>query len=331
VRSVLREIKRLPGRRAAGARAEAFLLNPLAALGEDAAATIDPEQFEAALRDAGIAFDRFRSRVVRNALGHPEQVGLEIETPGGETVARDLASDDEIKAFVSRLEQHLRQGLQLLAWQEFELELDGDAAQHLATLRSVLEERTRPPIVVRQEDIFDLSSYSDRVVGIGAAERFISAYIVRQPQGDGWFGPSLVALLKFRPQGASEDVTLPLTPAALPDVKQAIDGARAAGQGSVQLPGSPAALPLDEVESAVTAFEKALKGPPAAASEDEQEPPAQGGAAGEITSPRWPIVHLRRDADDVSFFPAPGARRNDRCGSNPASPVDPKARPVYRI
>lgn len=43
VRSVLREIKRLPGRRAAGARAEAFLINPLAALGEDAADAIDPE------------------------------------------------------------------------------------------------------------------------------------------------------------------------------------------------------------------------------------------------------------------------------------------------
>jgi hypothetical protein len=211
--------------------------------------------------------------VLRNALGHPEQVGLEIDTPGGDAVERAFVSDDEINRFVAGLERHLRQGLQLLAWQEFELELDGDAEQHLAILKSVLEERARPPIVVRQEDIFDLSAYSDRVVGIGAAEPFTSAYIVRQPEGDAWLGPSLVALLKFRPQGASEDVTLPLTPAVLPEAKQAIADAKSAGQGSVRLPGSSAALPVDEVESAVAAFEKALEEPPAALADDRPEPP----------------------------------------------------------
>jgi len=69
VRSVLPEIKLLPGRRAAGARAEAFLLNPVAALGEDATKAIDVDQFSAAKEQAGIEFDRFREFVNRDALG----------------------------------------------------------------------------------------------------------------------------------------------------------------------------------------------------------------------------------------------------------------------
>ena len=41
VRTVLAEIKRMPGRRAAGARAQAFVRNPLALLGDDAAEVIN--------------------------------------------------------------------------------------------------------------------------------------------------------------------------------------------------------------------------------------------------------------------------------------------------
>lgn len=53
VRAVLREIKRLPGRRAAGARAEAMVRNPMAALGDLAASVIDADQFSQAKSDAG--------------------------------------------------------------------------------------------------------------------------------------------------------------------------------------------------------------------------------------------------------------------------------------
>jgi len=56
VRRVLEQIKRMPHRRAVGERAKAFLHNPYALLGEEAAAVIPPEEFEAARSDAGLAF-----------------------------------------------------------------------------------------------------------------------------------------------------------------------------------------------------------------------------------------------------------------------------------
>ena len=56
VRHVLEQIKRMPKRRVVGERAEAFLHNPYALLGEDAATVIPSEEFEAARLDAGLAF-----------------------------------------------------------------------------------------------------------------------------------------------------------------------------------------------------------------------------------------------------------------------------------
>lgn len=56
VRRVLEQIKRMPQRRAVGERAKAFLHNPYALLGEEAATVIPPEEFEAARNDAGLAF-----------------------------------------------------------------------------------------------------------------------------------------------------------------------------------------------------------------------------------------------------------------------------------
>jgi Holliday junction resolvase len=56
VRQVLEQIKRMPHRRAVGERAKAFLHNPYALLGEEAAAVIPPEEFESARSDAGLVF-----------------------------------------------------------------------------------------------------------------------------------------------------------------------------------------------------------------------------------------------------------------------------------
>jgi hypothetical protein len=62
VKTVLENIKRLHGRRVAGARAEAFLINPYAALGEAASETIEEAQFLNARAEAGLLFGPYRAR-----------------------------------------------------------------------------------------------------------------------------------------------------------------------------------------------------------------------------------------------------------------------------
>ncbi len=56
VRRVLGQIRRMPHRRVVGAQAAAFLHNPYALLGEEAAEVVSPEAFEATRAEAGLAF-----------------------------------------------------------------------------------------------------------------------------------------------------------------------------------------------------------------------------------------------------------------------------------
>ncbi|MCP1118904.1 hypothetical protein [Robbsia andropogonis] len=99
VKTVLREIKRLPGRRVAGSRAQAFLLNPYAALGADAIDVIEEAQFESAREAAGLDYERFVPTFERNVTGYPLRVGLLVESTvaGGPTSvsgrSSHLASD----------------------------------------------------------------------------------------------------------------------------------------------------------------------------------------------------------------------------------------------
>ena len=271
VRAVLREIRRLPGRRATGARAEALLLNPFAALGDVSGDVIDTEQFVAAKQSAGVAFERFRPYFDRDATGYPGVVGIEIDTPGGELLREAFASDDDLQKFTTGLKHRLQQGLQLFAWQEFEFELDGDVGDHLAALQAALDERTKPPVVIHHDRVFDLSSYYDRVVGLGEAEPFISAYIVKKSDEEGWFQNNLLALLQFRPPGAGDDVTIPITSEALPEIERAMADAKRAGLGTMELPGCENPLPIDEIGEAIAAFKAALQDPPPPRNETAEE------------------------------------------------------------
>lgn len=63
VHTVLSEIKRMPGQRVSGSRAEAFVRNPFAVLGEAAAAVIDADDFEQTRETAQFGFQRALRRL----------------------------------------------------------------------------------------------------------------------------------------------------------------------------------------------------------------------------------------------------------------------------
>ena len=108
VKTVLENIKRLHGRRVAGARAEAFLINPYAALGEAASETIEEAQFLNARAEAGLLFERFVTHIERDALGYPIVIALQIEVPKStnqiESEIRPFADDDELEEFIAEIE-----------------------------------------------------------------------------------------------------------------------------------------------------------------------------------------------------------------------------------
>ncbi|OYY94441.1 MAG: helicase SNF2 [Hydrogenophilales bacterium 28-61-23] len=261
VKTVLQEIKRLPLRRVAGSRAQAFVLNPYATLGPDAQDVIDEGQFEKAREHAGLQYERFVPNIERDATGYPLRVGLLIESAsaaGPATSETEWLTDEELAKFVARLEVSLSKGFQLLGWKGYDLELQGEASSYLAELQGALELRRKPASMVSYAQVHDLSAYSSRIEGIGVEKPYYSAYITKKKEEDGWFPENVVPLIAYIPEGETEPVAVPATKDALKQLREAITKAEAAGKDKLEVPWLPKPMPLEEAKDIASTFDEVL-------------------------------------------------------------------------
>ncbi len=193
VRTVLGEIKRMPARRMAGERAEAFVRNPFSTLGEAANHVIDPAQFEVAREQAGMTFARFSENIQWDVNGIPVTVQLLIEEfiQGAiQTEMLVLATPSQLREFVTKLAMRIQNGVQSCFWKGFDLEITEDTPRVVSTLQAVLYAwETQEPVQVMPtlDSIFDLSLYSERIEGFGVEKPYYSPYIAKKDDGQGWF------------------------------------------------------------------------------------------------------------------------------------------------
>jgi hypothetical protein len=257
VGTVLREIKRMPGRRIAGDRAEAFLLNPIAALGPDAASVIDEGEFERAKEEAGIAFDRFAA--ITPETHEADTLGLLITSGSGEKLeTRELLLDeDDVREFASRVFSHLDRDLQLCAWDDYEFELDGDSRFHCEALLRAVDRRHAD--LITYGEIYDLAGYSGRVEGIGQDKAFYSPHIAKRAEGEGWFPENLVPMIGWTDPITEEPVIMPLTEELSEELRVGVELARERGEEDVPLTGCPSNIPLGEAEAIISTFGKVRK------------------------------------------------------------------------
>lgn len=249
VRTVLEEIKRLPMRRVAGARAQAFILNPYAALGEDANDVIDEMQFERARSEAGLEYERFLPRFERDAFGYPLKVGLLVETASAlGPMSSDCIwlTDDELAMFVGSLKSALAKNYQLLGWNGYDLELQGDSPEYLHELEKALEDRKRPPIVITYAQIYDLTHYTSRVQEIGVEKPYFSPYIAKKKDDEGWFPENIIPIISWVAEGEADPISVQLSPQTLAEFPQKIADAKAAGNSEISIPGVAKPIPLAE-------------------------------------------------------------------------------------
>jgi len=253
VRTVLENIKRLPGRRVAGVRAEAFLVNPFAALGDSAAETIDEAQFMRARERADLLFERFFAHVERDAFSYPTSVGLRIEGPRTdgpfETEVRPFVDDDELRSFVDAVERSIGRGLQLCGWDGHDFEIMGETEAELGLLRDALAARLKPQVLVSYASIYDLSAYTDRIEGIGEEKPFYSPYIAKKSDEDGWFPDNILPVISFTPEGEDEPVAFPVGPELKESIERKVAEAVASGQDAIDLPGLSKPMPIKEAEA----------------------------------------------------------------------------------
>ncbi len=243
VGTVLREVKRMPGRRVAGERAQAFLLNPIAALGPDAAAVVDEEQFEKAKQQAGIVFERFAA--VTPEIHGEGALGLLITSGIGDAIeTREIMLEEaDVIEFVEGVERNLDRGLQLFAWDEYEFELDGDSRLHCEALRRALGRRQDG--VITHGQVYDLSGYSERVEGIGQEKSFYSPQIAKRDDEEGWFPENLVPIIGWTNPGTDQPCILPLTDELSAELRSELEKAKGTGATSVHLTGCPTPIWAD--------------------------------------------------------------------------------------
>lgn len=259
VRSVLAEIKRMPGRRVAGPRAEAFVRNPFAALGDTAHQVLNAEAFDQAREDAGITFQRFAPHAEHGELGQVLRVGLRVEAMGKEGSNLRLhwfAGQDDLARFLSKLGRCLADGSQCINWAGFELEIEGDTADHLATLANWLQAWNSPALWTAKE-VLDLGNYSERIEAIGVEKPFLTPVIARHDEGEGWFEGNVAVGLRLCDADGDGPKLVPLTFAQIPSLQKVVKEAVASGQSSVALPGLTTPVPIADAQCAVEALAKA--------------------------------------------------------------------------
>lgn len=259
VKRVLQEIKRMPGRRVAGARAEAFITNPFSALGEDAGHVIDESEFEKARLEAGLSFQRFSVDIKEDAYGFPEKVALVIEEAGNHDISserHEFNDVSELENFVACLQKAIQSEHQLLAWHGHDFEILGDSADHFKSLNNALSAWKSPKISVRYADVHDISRYSERISGIGVEKPYYSPFIAKKDDGDGWFPENVHFGLWFKAEGESEPVAITLSKDQLATFEKKIAETEQLNLNSFSFPGCPKAIPLAEAKAIAESFKE---------------------------------------------------------------------------
>ena len=256
VRAVLQEIKRMPGRRVAGTRAEAFILNPYATLGIEAGSVIEEVQFEEAREAAGLDYERFAPVFERTSDGYPLKVGLLIESAnasGLQLSETRWLDDGELQEFIDTATAALARNRQLLGWGGYEFEVQGDTPRFIEDLKQAWERRQLPPVLVTYVEVHDLPRYSDRIRGIGEEKPVYSPYFEKKNKDDGWFPDNVTTGIVAQLPGG-ESIYVPTNTNTVAGIKAALAFAAQSGGTSIQIPGVPGDVPIATAENIVAAL-----------------------------------------------------------------------------
>lgn len=170
-------------------------------------------------------------------------------------------TDEDLKKFVTRLESSLSKGFQLMGWNGYDLELQGESQGYLEELRAALEQRLKPASLVSYTQVHDLSGYSSRIEGIGIEKPYYSPYIGKKKDDEGWFPENVLPVIAYTPEGATEPVAVPATPAVREQLREALREAESSGRAEVHLPGLPKPMSFNEAKDIEQVFDEVFKAP----------------------------------------------------------------------
>ena len=242
VKSVLNEIKKMPNRRITGERAQTFLHNPFAQLGEDAVEVISPEGFEQSKEEAEIYSYRLLVDKAYNEASHFSSAQLtlhENSSRAQDPVLLELSNLEQAQHFIATYER----SSPVFLWAGYSIDRTNYLDNQIEELKSDLEKIQQYDDELQAKTVLDLSNYSDRVIGIGEAEKLSSEAIQKDSGESEWLPQNLIDESADLSQFTSDntDTTTEL-------LEQRIQDAEAEGESSVLHPDSNVAIPLDDAK-----------------------------------------------------------------------------------
>ena len=264
VKSVLNEIKKMPNRRIAGERAQTFLHNPFAQLGEDAVEVISSEGFEQSKEEAEIYSYRLLIDKTYDELSHFSSAQLilhENSSREQEPIIRHLVNLEQTQHFITAYEKPSP----IFVWAGDSIDRTSYLDNQIEALKSDLEKIQQYDDELQARTVLDLSNYSDRVIGIGEAEKLSSEAIQKDSGESEWLPQNLIDESSNLSQFTSEN-----TDASTELLEQRIQHAEAEGEDFVLHPDSNVSIALEDAKNLLDELRES-KGEGSAEKDVEQE------------------------------------------------------------
>lgn len=269
VKSVLESVKRMPARRVAGDDALQLVRNPYSVLGTEAVQVLDPDEFVQEREKAGVFFYRFYLEPGFDEAGRIIHADLLLEALSEkpqESVRLHFAAAHEFRPFVLELQAKMAAGFACGFWQGYELELSDFREPDLEGFQRLLDRWQQEAMGRLYEDVFDMSNYGDRVLGIGPVEAPSSPYI-RKEGGEQWLPPELL-----KDSGLDADLLNRWDTSSRSDFEtfcERIESAKEVNEECVRIPKVELEVSISNAEKLRDAWAKKFK-----------EPGSAGGGAG---------------------------------------------------
>lgn len=267
VRKVLEVVKReMPGRRVSGNRAERFVHNPWAFLGEAAHEVLNEDDFAQDKAGAGsiAAIFSVTPRVRDSRIERVDMVVTEHFFGGtASTSTTPFKDPNDLDTFLTSLEQALRADRVQMPWNEYDLTLDGDSGVQLEHGRQIAHVwRTQPSHAISFEDVYELEGYSGRIEGIGVAKP-IYVPLIQKPSNEdegkpGWLPGELTPMVKVTLAGHEGQVVIPLSKEWVDEFDQQVQEAERNGAPEVVNTSLPTPVETGQARTLVDSFRTML-------------------------------------------------------------------------
>ncbi len=317
VKAVLEEVKKMPARRVSGARAEAFVRNPFAVLGEEAGKVLNPEEVESQLTKAGISFAQFTSHAEFGEFGEITRVGIvisDLSRPDESSAIYWFESPNELNRFTHKAETSVKNNSSSFVWVRYDLEIVGDTLDHINQLSSWLDAWSSPELWTASE-VLDLSHYSERIESIGFEKPFIVPVISKKNNENGWFDENVTTGL-----AAVNEKTGQVTIVSFPfknilPLHQAVEEAIRNKHTHIKVAGFTEPVPIHDAQMAL----KDLKAVRDDLGKKKFKPPSKN--IKKPSSPKKRLV-IKRNLEDIDYTEN---RSEALTMAEDAKPVIPKA------